>query len=300
MKNITRIIKKQASSKINKYSKSIDNDLLLYEKIIKRIIPNIEEIDQLSVCLICRNNISVDNVILIEECNHFYCYDCVKNYIKLKIDNGDDTILCINNNCKKKLSYYFIRNFLDNETLEKFESNLLNKCVLRSSDMCYCPRNDCSKICVKNECSNKVNCMYCFYQSCFICKEIYKENHICENKNLLKNVPNDILSSFGDINKIKQCPKCKIVIEKKTGCNSVKCINCKITFCWQCLNLSTNINKNDSKHKCNDYYEESSSSRSSSSIPYSSCSSASISELRFRPRSKKYYSGSSEESYQEF
>ena len=35
----------------------------------------------------------------------------------------------------------------------------------------------------------------------------------------------------------KECPKCKVVIEKDGGCNHMVCKNqnCKADFCWVCL-----------------------------------------------------------------
>eukprot|EP00808_Paulinella_micropora_P019371 g19790.t1 len=33
----------------------------------------------------------------------------------------------------------------------------------------------------------------------------------------------------------KPCPKCGVPIEKKSGCNHMKCPMCKCSFCWLCL-----------------------------------------------------------------
>lgn len=34
---------------------------------------------------------------------------------------------------------------------------------------------------------------------------------------------------------IKQCPVCRIYIERNEGCAQMMCKNCKHTFCWYCL-----------------------------------------------------------------
>ncbi|EMP40402.1 hypothetical protein UY3_02398 [Chelonia mydas] len=41
---------------------------------------------------------------------------------------------------------------------------------------------------------------------------------------------------------IKQCPVCRIYIERNEGCAQMMCRNCKHTFCWYCLqNLDNDI-----------------------------------------------------------
>jgi hypothetical protein len=36
----------------------------------------------------------------------------------------------------------------------------------------------------------------------------------------------------------KECPKCKVMIEKTGGCNHLNCSNCKIHFCFDCQFMS--------------------------------------------------------------
>ncbi|GAB5571193.1 E3 ubiquitin-protein ligase RNF144B [Prionailurus iriomotensis] len=41
---------------------------------------------------------------------------------------------------------------------------------------------------------------------------------------------------------IKQCPVCRVYIERNEGCAQMMCKNCKHTFCWYCLqNLDNDI-----------------------------------------------------------
>ena len=72
--------------------------------------------------------------------------------------------------------------------------------------------------------------MYCFVHgdahASSTCKD-YEEKQRVENKDteaLLKS-------------NTKPCPKCGIAIEKKSGCNHMKCpmVGCKASFCWLCL-----------------------------------------------------------------
>ena len=42
---------------------------------------------------------------------------------------------------------------------------------------------------------------------------------------------------------MKNCPKCRTIIDKYMGCNAVVCTMCGIHFCWLCLEA----NEDDSK-----------------------------------------------------
>ena len=34
---------------------------------------------------------------------------------------------------------------------------------------------------------------------------------------------------------VKNCPSCKRIVERSTGCDDMHCTNCDARFCWRCL-----------------------------------------------------------------
>lgn len=49
--------------------------------------------------------------------------------------------------------------------------------------------------------------------------------------------PRDSLTSLGDYAKnffVKKCPNCRIITEKKEGCNHITCSKCSCQWCWLC------------------------------------------------------------------
>lgn len=86
--------------------------------------------------------------------------------------------------------------------------------------ICPCPKNDC-----RGFLSSRYKCGICETQACSECREIKEENHVCD--------PN-ILESVKEIKKsTRNCPNCKSLIFKISGCDQMYCTQCHIAFCWK-------------------------------------------------------------------
>ena len=86
--------------------------------------------------------------------------------------------------------------------------------------ICPCPKNDC-----RGFLSNRYKCGLCNVQACSDCREIKSENHVCD--------PN-IVESVNEIKKTtRNCPNCKSIIFKTSGCDQMYCTQCHIAFCWK-------------------------------------------------------------------
>ncbi|CAB4288084.1 unnamed protein product [Prunus armeniaca] len=55
------------------------------------------------------------------------------------------------------------------------------------------------------------------------------------------------LRNLANMEDWKRCPNCKFYVEKKTGCNFMKC-RCRATFCYRC-GQSLSLPKNQ-RHYC--------------------------------------------------
>jgi len=90
----------------------------------------------------------------------------------------------------------------------------------RESYICPCPKNDC-----RGFLSTRYKCGICNTQACSDCREIKVEDHVCD--------PN-IIESVNEIKKTtRNCPNCKTLIFKITGCDQMFCTQCHIAFCWK-------------------------------------------------------------------
>lgn len=86
--------------------------------------------------------------------------------------------------------------------------------------ICPCPKNDC-----RGFLSSRYKCGICEIQACSDCREVKGDNHVCD--------PN-ILESIKEIKKTtRNCPNCKSLIFKISGCDQMYCTQCHIAFCWR-------------------------------------------------------------------
>ncbi len=247
----TQNIKNNGISSNKSNIKTLQKEIEIYKKILENLTN--EKLDNPLECQICMENLTRTNLGFMSECNHYYCRNCIKQYIMTNIDDNTLDIECLHPKCNVILSQHMLLKFVSEKTMAKYYNSLLNICVAKSKDMIFCPKPTCSKICIKGECSNKVNCLYCYNQFCFVCKVTYKDKHKCEHKDLMKDIPTEILESFDNKDKVKICPQCRNIIEKKDGCNTMKCKLCDTQFCWECLCTHDTI-INDKSHKCKSYY----------------------------------------------
>lgn len=86
----------------------------------------------------------------------------------------------------------------------------------------------CSTTNCKGFTSKDSTCAICDNETCIDCLELINtDDHECDE---------GILKSIKNIkNKTKQCPNCKINIDKASGCNDMYCTNCKTFFNWRTL-----------------------------------------------------------------
>lgn len=106
---------------------------------------------------------------------------------------------------------------IENEKEEKTTTKKIN-----------CPNSNCSGILLSNG-----NCSGCKILFCKICLEKKEESHECK-KEVLENL-NFIRQSY------KECPRCGVPIEKKSGCDHMFCTKCLTPFNWNDLKITNNF-----------------------------------------------------------
>ena len=123
--------------------------------------------------------------------------------------------------------------------------------VALDSNRAWCPKPGCNTIC--HICASSttlntpaprkaraVNCPKCEKEFCSSCSSNWHAGLSCQEharnvvmQNMSETV--DPLLLLDEDGNIKQCPVCKVPIERDAGCAQMMCKKCKHVFCWFCL-----------------------------------------------------------------
>jgi hypothetical protein len=109
--------------------------------------------------------------------------------------------------------------------------------VLISPEVIYCPFPSCDHILstLNAGCCQVLRCKYCYYEACAVCHEVSHAPATCEEKQNWE-------SLFGNENdalreKVKVCPTCGLMTERRKGCLEMQCTKCSTKFCWGCRKI---------------------------------------------------------------
>jgi len=208
-------------------------------------------------CMVCFDDILPINQLTI--CNlHIFCKDCWLGYLTSKINDGIIQMCCMDSKCKKNVSISFIMNIFENnkKTQEKVLKWLLKIFIKNKSNYELCPNPKCKKIAYNNDISTKIPCT-CGTTFCFTCSNLYHYPASCDVINFWNTkCDKDSENALWLMQNTKNCPKCKISIEKSHGCNHMTCENCKYNFCWLCKgDWKKHGSATGGFYKCNTYIE---------------------------------------------
>uniref|UniRef100_A0A8C6JE50 E3 ubiquitin-protein ligase RNF144B n=1 Tax=Melopsittacus undulatus TaxID=13146 RepID=A0A8C6JE50_MELUD len=206
-------------------------------------------LEPLLTCKLCLCEYSLDKMTTLQECSCIFCTSCLKQYVQLAIQEGcGSSITCPDMVCLNHgtLQEEEIACLVPVDQFQLYKRLRFEREVHLDPRRTWCPAVDCQTVChvATSESGVKmlVECPSCHLKFCSFCKEAWHPQHLCqENQTPLLNEQGSLIGTESEA-PIKQCPVCRIYIERNEGCAQMMCKNCKHTFCWYCLhNLDNDI-----------------------------------------------------------
>ncbi|XP_072040514.1 E3 ubiquitin-protein ligase RNF14-like isoform X2 [Amphiura filiformis] len=222
-------------------------------------------------CNVCFSEKQGSDCINFMGCDHVYCKECMKEYFKVQISDGNVKCLnCPETDCDSQALPSQVRELVGQELFATYDRLLLQLSLEGMEDIVYCPRLTCQCPVMLEKESTMGVCPRCKLAFCVLCKMTYHGTSPCRlrsehlagirrqwesgdpeerkelerrygKKNLIQAVEENYsvewMKRFS-----KKCPSCGASIEKIDGCNKMTCFKCHTYFCWICLTVVNKAN----------------------------------------------------------
>ncbi|XP_006819268.1 E3 ubiquitin-protein ligase RNF14-like [Saccoglossus kowalevskii] len=204
-------------------------------------------------------------------CDHVYCQECMKEYFKVQIMEGNVKCLnCPEQECDSQALPSQVQELVGQELFAKYDRLLLQSSLDGMADIVYCPRSHCQCAVMIEKESNMAVCPACAFAFCTFCKLVYHgvspcsirraelmelreeyENGDDEKRQFLEKrygrraIKQSLEESYSEQwleDNSQACPNCGTHIQKIDGCNKMTCTKCRAYFCWICKSMLSRTN----------------------------------------------------------
>lgn len=204
----------------------------------RSIIQSMEPVE----CKICFTDANPEDTIVLRECLHRFCKDCIAEHVKA---SEEAIVTCPymddDYKCNSVITHGEIKALLHNEDFQKYLDRGLMQAEKSSPNSFHCKTPDCVGWCVYEDQVNNFDCQVCKKRNCLTCKAIHEGKNCKEYQDELVRAAAtdeeakktrklfDKMVKDGDA---MHCPQCNIIIQKKIGCDWLRCPMCKVEICW--------------------------------------------------------------------
>jgi hypothetical protein len=185
-------------------------------------------------CPVCLNPVvQTATPAFLPRCGHSYCADCFTAQCTAATDTGFP-LRCLD--CDTVFS---LDNLKDGLSARQFEDILAGSyaAYVRTHPTVFqnCPTPDCQHIFRASDDGLVVVCAGCSAAVCTTCRTLNHKDLTCEEFKDLKKEGVLAFERWKRKNGVKNCPTCRVPIEKRYGCNHMECTSCRSHICWFCM-----------------------------------------------------------------
>ncbi|XP_019734926.1 ranBP-type and C3HC4-type zinc finger-containing protein 1 isoform X1 [Hippocampus comes] len=209
------------------------NYLNLVQTDDQSLIPTTSE----TTCPICFSTLEPGEGVVLRECLHTFCRECLRGTI---LNCADAEVSCPEE-CEMKLVDREIKALLTAEEHERFLEQRLSVAESRLDHTFHCRTPNCRGWCIYEDEVNHFQCQLCSQLNCLLCKAIHKDMNCQEYQDDLRTRAEKdhavqqtqlLLEGMLRSGKAMNCPQCDITIQKKDGCDWLRCSVCRTEICW--------------------------------------------------------------------
>ncbi|KAJ3709636.1 hypothetical protein DFJ43DRAFT_1009472, partial [Lentinula guzmanii] len=183
-------------------------------------------------CPVCLGE--VDCPVTLSQCTHSYCRACLISYLQAAIDNKFFPLTCLGdeNNCTSPLPIWLARQVLSAGEFDSLAEAAFEAYIHeRPDEFHYCPSPNCMQVYRPAPSGNALQCPSCLLRICPQCHVEQHDGIDCPDRDGGVHLFNEWIKTHN----VKNCPSCKVLIERAEGCNHVTCIRCRTHICWVCM-----------------------------------------------------------------
>lgn len=184
-------------------------------------------------CAVCWTEASEP---LLTSCGHVYCRDCFSN----QVSSGVAPVRCYGaeGKCGKPFSIKELEKLLSYAEFEALLQESFDSFIrTHPKDFQYCPTPDCPQVYRISALGQEFLCSSCLSTICTACQVINHDGMSCEDYKDLSSEGTRAFQKWKKENDVRDCPSCKVGIQKSYGCNHMECKNCSAHICWFCMEI---------------------------------------------------------------
>lgn len=228
------IIKKIITIKGSTHDLDLAQTILIRQKVSVKKEAAVEEILQTAECVVCLTDAEDP---FETQCSHTYCGSCFVSQCS-SISEGSIPVRCYGDggHCLRIFAADELREALPSSTYEQLQHSSLSIYIRsKPQDFQYCCTPDCEHIYRTSTDGLVVTCPACLTPICSTCQVISHDGLTCPEYQRLTSEGNEEFALWKKNNDVKDCPRCKMAIEKTYGCNHMECQICHTHICWFCM-----------------------------------------------------------------
>lgn len=198
------------------------------------VVPNPEGFE----CPVCMVPFNPYEGIILRDCFHAFCRDCLANSIK----HADDVVVRCpfqdeNLTCDSMIQDREIRSLLSDGEYNAYLGRSLQKAESLAVNSYHCKTPNCNGWCLIEDHVQFFMCPVCLSKNCLQCKAIHPDMG-CEeyqdrlNGNYEEKCTERQIQALLNSREAMRCPRCGQVVQKIAGCDFVMCSMCKTGICW--------------------------------------------------------------------